>query len=233
MCVLTYIPRKNGLFIITHNRDEHILRPKAIPPKAQLLENEIVTYPIDPQGGGTWFAEHLDFVCCILNGAFHKHESLPPYRSSRGTIIFEFFKYKSVDVFLQKFDPKGLEPFTFVVFDLKNKQIYQLVWDEQIFHCHHIDGTKPQIWSSSTLYNEEIKSTRKKIFNQFATIEPTAQQVIDFHKINVDNDLRKSFFVNIDDQIKTVAITQVSGKYGRKTLEYLPFYERSKALLYS
>jgi uncharacterized protein with NRDE domain len=70
MCVLTYIPQSDGRIAITHNRDEHIQRPAAIPPQAYLIGNQEVTYPKDPIGGGTWFAHNEDWVVCLLNGAF-------------------------------------------------------------------------------------------------------------------------------------------------------------------
>jgi uncharacterized protein with NRDE domain len=225
MCVLTYIPHSDGRVSITHNRDENILRPEALPPKTYRIGNEQVTFPKDPQGGGTWFAVHDNWVLCLLNGAFEAHVSQPPYRASRGTIINDFFQYSDNQQFIQQFSPIGYEPFTLLIFNLEEKKVQQLVWDEQILHIHNLDSTKPHIWSSSTLYNTRIKNTRKQIFQQFASIKPTTFQIIDFHKMNIDNDLHKSFFVNINDTIKTVAITQVSGRQANLKLVYKPFYD--------
>ena len=226
MCVLTYIPHADGRVTITHNRDENILRPEAIPPQAYRIENEIVTFPKDPQGGGTWFAVHDNWVLCLLNGGFEAHESRAPYKESRGTIITKFFQNADNQQFIQKFSPIGYEPFTLVIFNLKEKKVQQLVWDEQILHIQNLDSKKPYIWSSSTLYNAAIKGTRKRIFEQFSSIKPTTFQIVDFHKMNIDNDLHKSFFVNINDKIKTVAITQVSGRQGTMKMKYQAFYEK-------
>ncbi len=229
MCVLTYIPQKSGLVTITHNRDEHISRPEAVPPQAYSVGNETVIFPKDPQGGGTWFAVHQDWVCCLLNGAFEAHLSQPPYRTSRGTIITSFLQYLDIQCFSAHFNFDGIEPFTFLVFNLKEKKIYQLVWDEKILQIVHLDATKEHIWSSSTLYSSKIKSTRKQIFQQFASIRPSAKQIIDFHKVNINNDLHQSFFVNINDKIKTVAITQVTGRHGNMKMNYLSFYEKTSS----
>ena len=226
MCVLTYIPHADGRVTITHNRDEHILRPEAIAPQAYRIGNEIVTFPKDPQGGGTWFAVHDDWVLCLLNGGFQTHESNAPYKESRGKIITNFFQYADNQQFIQHFSPIGYEPFTLVIFNLKEKKVQQLVWDEQILHIHNLDGAKPLIWSSSTLYNTNVKAMRKRIFEQFSTIKPTTFQIVDFHKMNIDNDLHKSFFVNINDKIKTVAITQVSGRQATMKMKYQAFYEK-------
>ncbi len=228
MCVLTYIPHADGRVTITHNRDEHILRPKALPPQSYWIGKEEVTFPKDPQGGGTWFAGHKDWVCCLLNGAFEAHTSQPPYRASRGIIITDFFQYADIQDFIKRFEPRGIEPFTFVAFDLKSKKIYQLVWDERVLQIRHLDPTQAHIWSSSTLYNTSIKATRAQIFKQFASIKPTHQQIVDFHKVNINNDLHKSFFVNINDKIKTVAITQVTGRHGTMKLRYQTFYDEHK-----
>ncbi len=226
MCVLTYIPHADGRVTITHNRDEHISRPKALPPQNYLIGNEQVSFPKDPQGGGTWFAVHQDWICCLLNGAFEAHLSQPPYRVSRGTIITGFFQNPDIQDFIKRFEPQGIEPFTFLAFDLKSKKIHQMAWNEHILQIRHLDAEQTHIWSSSTLYNANIKATRAQIFKQFAGIKPTQQQVVDFHKVNIDNDLHQSFFVNINEKIKTVAITQVTGRHGAMKLRYMPFYDK-------
>jgi hypothetical protein len=223
VCVLTYIPQSDGRIAITHNRDEHILRPTAIPPQAYSIGNQEVTFPKDPQGGGTWFAHNDEWVVCLLNGAFEAHERKAQYRVSRGTVITEFFQNPDIQYFTSHFEPQGIEPFTMVLVHLTEKKLHQLIWDEQILHIRKLDASKPHIWSSSTLYNAKIKATRNIIFQQFAELKPTPLQIIDFHKTNIDNDLHKSFFVNINDTIKTVAITQIFSKKNKMKMRYLAF----------
>jgi hypothetical protein len=142
---------------------------------------------------------------------------------SRGTVITDFFQNADIQYFTSHFDPNGIEPFTMVAVNLIEKKLYQLIWDEQILHFTTLDNTKPYIWSSSTLYNAKIKATRNSIFQQFATLKPTPAQIIDFHKVNIDNDLHKSFFVNINGAIKTVAITQIFSKKNKMKMRYLAF----------
>ncbi len=228
MCVLTYIPHGKGHFTITHNRDENIHRPFALPPTSYVIDGETVVGPLDPQSGGTWFALHQDWVCCLLNGGFEKHQRKTAYRESRGTVIPSFFKYLDVAKFMYHFNAIGFEPFTLVVFNLKKLEVHQLVWDEHIFHCLRLDGQKPHIWSSSTLYSQEVKKGRQQLFDHFNTSHPNADQVLDFHQINRENDWRESLFVNIDDVIKTVAITQASGCYPNIKLRYKAFQEGGK-----
>lgn len=223
MCVLTYVPHGDKSVTITHNRDEHIQRPVAIPPKEYLIENQRIRFPKDPLGGGTWFASNDDWVVCLLNGAFEVHERKATYRESRGKIITGFFQNPDMQDFIERFDPIGIEPFTFVAFNLIQQQVYQMIWDEKVLHIMTLDATKPHIWSSATLYNQKIRTIRGKIFQQFCEEKPNSHQILDFHKVNIDNDLHKSFFVNINDVIKTVAITQISTQSHKIKMNYLAF----------
>lgn len=224
MCVLTYIPQANGSVSITHNRDEHIRRPVAIAPAWRPLGTGEAMYPLDPQGGGTWFALHQDWICCLLNGGFVRHTRKPEgYQTSRGQIILRFLEQGNAADFAQKFDPEGLEPFTLVTFDLAQRQLHQYVWDERIWHVHHLDAAQPAIWSSSTLYDTPVKSSRQHIFKQFMRQNPAPTQIFDFHKLHVKGDTGKSMFVNIDDAIKTVAITQVNGSHQNMRMRYESF----------
>jgi Transport and Golgi organisation 2 len=223
MCVLTYIPNKNGHITFTHNRDEHIMRPPAIPPARYAVGKTQAIYPKDPQSNGTWFALQEQWVCCLLNGGFVQHIRQPKYMASRGTVIPAFLKSGDTFEFMRMFDPVGFEPFTLIVFDLLRHQLLQFTWDEHIFHVHHLDSAQPHIWSSSTLYNLSIKTSRQRLFKQFLDIHPNTEQIFDFHSLHKD-DPSNSLFVNIEDNIKTVSITQVSGQYKDMVLYYRAFY---------
>ncbi len=224
MCVLTYIPHEGGQAIITHNRDEHILRPKAISPSSYLINERNVTFPKDPQSDGTWFATHQNWVCCILNGGFTNHVRKQNYRKSRGTIIPDFFQNPDIQDFIRRFDPDGIEPFTLLIFNLESKQVVQFVWDEFILNIQYLNPSIAHIWSSSTLYDAAVKSNRVSIFKRFLGTQPDVNQIMDFHALNIDNNPKNAFFVNLFDTIKTVAITQVSGKSNFLSLKYKDFY---------
>lgn len=223
MCVLTFIPHADGQFTLTHNRDEHVLRPAAWPPAAWFPEKTTAIFPKDPQGGGTWFALHDDWILCLLNGGFEKHVRKPPYSGSRGLVILQFLERPDFAVFEKKFDPTGLEPFTLVAFDLKNRALHQLVWDERMLHIRGLAADESHIWSSATLYDSRVRAARRRVFERFIQQKPTATQALDFHRLHSENDLGDSFFVNINDQICTVAITQASGRHGQMRLNYEAF----------
>jgi uncharacterized protein with NRDE domain len=223
MCVLTFIPLENGRVTITHNRDEHVSRDKALPPTEYFVGQERVLYPKDPKSEGTWFAVHQDWVCCMLNGGFEKHQSQPPYRQSRGQVILSFLDFLDINTFVSKFNAYGMEPFTFVSFDLKRQKIYQVIWDEKVLNLQSFSTKKPLIWSSVTLYDVKIRQMRSTLFEKFLASKPNNQSIFDFHRMNAKDSLGNGFFVNIDNRIQTVAITQVSGKFGEMDLKYTAF----------
>jgi uncharacterized protein with NRDE domain len=223
MCVLTYIPQSNGLVTITHNRDEHHTRPTALPPTEYVVGSEKVVFPKDPQGEGTWFAVHQDWICCMLNGAYQLHERKASYRQSRGQVILSFMQCLDIQIFVSKFDAYNMEPFTFIAFDLKRQKVHQVIWDEKTLNLQSLSEKTPYIWSSVTLYDSKIRAMRQQMFDQFLVNKPKAQAIFDFHQLNAKDSLGNGFFVNIDNRVHTVAITQVTGKYGEMELKYKDF----------
>jgi uncharacterized protein with NRDE domain len=224
MCVLTYIPHADGRLSITHNRDEHIHRPTALAPAWRPAGTGEALYPIDPQGGGTWFALHRDWVCCLLNGGFARHtRRAEGYRMSRGQVIPQLLAHSDVAAFARTFDPVGMEPFTLVLADLAHHKLHQYTWDERIWHVHHLDAGQPAIWSSSTLYDVPVKISRQQLFRQFLQQTPTPAQIFDFHTLHVKGDVSRGLFVNINDTIKTVSIIQANGTYQSMRMRYEAF----------
>jgi uncharacterized protein with NRDE domain len=209
MCTLTFIPDKSGKVVITHNRDEHFQRPVAVPPAVYPVSlSDTAIYPKDPQSSGTWFAMHTDWVCCMLNGGFERHQCVPPYKRSRGTVIPDFLSKLNMEVFTQQFDPLGMEPFTFVAYHIQSKVLHQLVWDEKALHWQKPNQTKPHMWCSATLYNSEVRRKRKQVFERFIGTSPDAEAVFQFHQLHAGEQQDEGFFVNINHQIHTVAIMQ-------------------------
>lgn len=218
MCILTFVPQKDNQICITHSRDESVLRPAAIPPSKYLIGNQHIRFPKDPQGGGTWFAQGQDWVLCLLNGAFEDHITKSTYRASRGTIIKDFFQYKDLNDFLCHFNANGLEPFTLVLFDIKNQKNHQLVWDEKVLNIQHFDAQKPHIWLSSTLYNNDLKKEKSKLFYDFLD---ASHDVIRYHNSHKFNHLEHQNPKRRIENIHTIAITQVKGSYEKLEMEYI------------
>lgn len=209
MCVLSYIPRPNGGFVLTNNRDENKARPKAILPQKFTLNNQVVVYPQDPQAMGTWIATSKNYTLCLLNGAFENHISQKPYAHSRGNVIISFFKNPTQ--FYTSFEPKGYENFTLYIINHFQKEIKRMVWDGKILHTKDLSYNKPQLWSSATLYSPKVIETRKKLFNIFLAkyIEPSNSEIFAFHTKTETGDIENDFIMQRPDGTHTQCVTQV------------------------
>lgn len=208
MCTVTYIPQENNQFILTSNRDEsperssqHIAR--------QSKNNIDLIFPRDKTAGGTWIAvANTDRVVCLLNGAFEKHKHRPPYRKSRGIMVLEFFDYPTANAFFKEYDFKGMEPFTMVI--LENEQLFEFRWDEKKVHITELDRSHPHIWSSSTLYNDEIKKKRKEWFAKWQLQnEFKLEQIFNFHKNAGEGNSDYDLVMNRNNIVQTVSITNI------------------------
>jgi uncharacterized protein with NRDE domain len=156
MCTVTYLPLGNDEFCLTSNRDE---TPSRQPMELYYDEANNLLFPKEPKHGGTWISASADNrLVCLLNGAFQKHKHEPPYRRSRGLVVLDYFEYGTTAQFVTNYYFDGIEPFTMVIVD--NGKLFDFRWDGAAKHLLELDPEKPHIWSSSTLYNDEIKNKR-------------------------------------------------------------------------
>lgn len=224
MCVLTYLPLQCEGFIVTHSRDEHSDRPKALPPRQYLLQQHLVIYPKDAQAGGTWIATSQEFTLCLLNGAFEKHQSAPPYRQSRGLVIPDFFEYNSVFDFVQHYDFKGIEPFTLIVIDAAGKyELSEIRWDAHDVTLTIKDNRLPHIWSSATLYPLAVRQEREHWFADWFLKNPDfeSDDILNFHLNGGTGDAHNDMKMNRNGQLLTQCITQIQrGTNHRYTITY-------------
>ena len=124
MCTVTYIPAKEKIFIAS-NRDEKSGRFPAIPPQEYEFVSGKVYFPKDKNAGGTWIAVHENGnAIVLLNGGFEFHESIPPYRKSRGLILLDLVQHDSPFDFFRSISLEDIEPFTLVIWQ-----------DNELFEC--------------------------------------------------------------------------------------------------
>lgn len=214
MCTLSYIPYNTGGFILTSNRDESVLREPALPPAVYPHQAFEVLYPKDPKGGGTWLASSSNqFTLCLLNGAFEKHIQHPPYRQSRGLVVTGFFDYNNVNDFVRDYSFTCIEPFTLIIIQHQLQlTIYELRWNGETVFMKIIDGTKPQIWSSVTLYEPEVIAARQNWFDDFLAVnaQPTLHDMLHFHHFGGVGNSATNILMNRDHILRTVSITAVT-----------------------
>lgn len=220
MCTVSFV-NNNGAAIITSNRDEKVSRPRAIVPVNYSHNGKNILYPKDSKAGGTWFAmDENGTVLVLLNGGITKHNPVLPYRKSRGLIVLEIIENDSPKDFWTHIDLYYIEPFTLVLYQEKN--LYELIWDG--FHkiTTKLDETQNHIWSSVTLYPEEIRRERANWFFDFLKDknEITALDMLDFHKNTHNDDVQNGLIINRENVMKTLSVTQVVTEQNKGTMKY-------------
>ncbi len=221
MCTVTFIPVKDKFFI-TSNRDEKARRKQAIPPKRYKHGDITLIYPKDADAGGSWIAMRNDGdAAVLLNGAFIKHIPMPPYKRSRGNIFLEVIagnmpvrKFLRIDLF-------NIEPFTLILFEDNN--LYECRWDGNKKYCKQLENYRPHIWSSATLYDEEVVKKREYWFLKWLNKNPnpTQQDILHFHQFAGDGDKHNDLRVNRDGKLFTVSVTGIKLNAEKGTMRYL------------
>lgn len=220
MCTVTYIPTKNGC-IITSNRDEKTSREKALLPQEYNINGKKITFPKDPKAGGTWIAHTASKIVVLLNGAKEKHIKKEKYRKSRGLIVLELMSSKHTLSFWESIDLTNIEPFTIIVYE--NKSLFQLQWNEVIKSSEQFNENENHIWSSSTLYSNEIREQRKMWFTDFSKTKPnpTATEILDFHQFTESENKEFGLQINRNNTLKTISITQCVVENNVIKMQYL------------
>ncbi len=207
MCTVSFVSLQHSV-IITSNRDEHIQRKNAAAPAFHVLKNKKIIFPKDAKAGGTWFvACDNGVVAVLLNGAFVKHISKPPYRKSRGLILLEIIEADTSLDFFNEMNLDNIEPFTVILY--QPGRLHELRWDGNRKYQKLLDTSGNYIWSSATLYSDEVIEKRKNLFEQFISTEKkiSAQLIHDFHGYNQGDD-ENGFIINRQTGLKTFSITQ-------------------------
>ncbi len=208
MCTVSVVSY-NGKTIITSNRDEQVVRPSAIEPKNYVINNKNVIFPKDAKAGGTWYAVSEDgTVLVLLNGAAEKHQLKSSYRKSRGLIVLDLISSTSVLNAWKLIDLDGIEPFTLVLFS--NQKLHQLRWNEVEKEITLLNADQAHIWSSSTLYSNEVRQERATWFTTFLNqnTEISPQDMLRFHRYTESENQQHGLVINRGDALKTLSITQ-------------------------
>ena len=208
MCTVSFIYKGKTDFILTSNRDESISR-KTVIPKLYDEGSVLAVYPKDMVAGGTWIgASSQKRVLCLLNGAFEKHTREASYKKSRGVIVKELLAVVDVEQEIRDYNFNHIEPFTLVVADWNVElKLIELIWDGANVQITNLP-LKSKIWSSSTLYNNDIKVLREKWFSEFLSQNGSSKdELFYFHEYYGMGD--SMLDMKIDrGLLKTVSITQ-------------------------
>lgn len=231
MCTVTYLPLGNNNFILTSNRDETPFR-KTISPKEYEDDGVLLTYPKDELAGGTWIGlSEKKRLVCLLNGGFEIHERKASYKMSRGIIVKNILSSENGVDFINNFNFNDIEPFTLVFVDWENElNTYELVWDGVQKHFSKLNQ-EPKIWSSSTLYTQEMKQMRLNWFQDFLDNNQEFYQndIVAFH--NNDSLGTKETSVKMKRSfVETVSITSVKKEGLNVKMDYIDFVNSTNTM---
>lgn len=203
MCTVVFVPGNNKHYFASL-RDEDPKRAKATMPILQSDNNVMYLSPVDPVGGGTWIGvNETGYVIILLNGGFEKHQVAGPYLKSRGIIVKELLGAAMPVVDWMLMDMENIEPYTLVVWADNN--LFQLVWDGAAKHRIRLTTDTPHLWSSSTLYNNNIKTYRKELFENWMATAPEISKISVLNFFNAVSDNENGFIINRNERIKTLS----------------------------
>ncbi len=226
MCTVVFIPYE-GKYFMASLRDEHPDRGIAkLPVLSHSNPNKYIS-PIDPQGGGTWVGiNNAGSAIILLNGGFVNHVKKEHYKRSRGQIVTELLSVNHPIKLWNEIELENIEPFTLIVWSVST--LMQMVWDGEKKYQIQVDATKAQIWSSSTLYNENDKLDRQKKYDEWieSSNDKNGSSILEFF-INSDGK-NESVFIRNSQEIKTQSYTCIEiTKDLHNTIAYHDFITES------
>lgn len=230
MCTVTYIPSRQGC-LITSSRDESSTRPNAIMPGVYEHNGTKLIYPKDTRANGSWIAfTQTGSAAVLLNGAFAKHISKPPYRKSRGLVFLDIISNAQPEFCFLGMNLDNIEPFTLVLF--VNGFLFEARWDGQQKHFTQVDEKQNHIWSSVTLYTPAIINKRKEWFGTWLAENqhPAPATVFNFHRFAGDGDSNNSVLMNRDDEMLTVSITGIDLCMDAGTMQHYDLKQNTHSL---
>lgn len=212
MCTVTLVKTSPKGFILTSNRDEAIGR-KTLPIDFYEVSEKQLLFPKDEVAGGTWISvSDEQTMICLLNGGYKNHTKQNTYRHSRGVVVTDILSQNNLKEAMQAYNCENLEPFTLAGVDWNNElSFYELVWDGLTKHLRVLDTNATHIWSSSTLYTDEMKQYRRDWFADFKSEHKLSpENITTFHKTGgIGNDF---YDLKIKrGNLQTRSITQVVG----------------------
>ena len=223
MCTVTFLPLGNQGFVLTSSRDVGYQREKALAPQTYLKEGVSLHYPKDGKAGGTWIGtSRNNRLICLLNGGFKNHIQQKPYAKSRGFIVKELLRSIDLETGCMKIDLEEIEPFTITAVTWTDEQrLFEFVWDGRKRFFKKMDW-KPRIWSSSTLYTDEMKEMRRAWFLDWLSekeVNPTS--ILEFHEKAGIGDPEVDVMMK-RKKVGTVSITQVIESERKVNMSYFP-----------
>lgn len=221
MCTVTFIPAKGKIYF-TSNRDEKNWRMDAVSPTVYEFASGKILFPKDTNAGGTWIAAHENGNAIVfLNGGLVAHLPKPPYRKSRGLILLDLIEGATPYNSFLAIKLTNIEPFTAIIWD--DNHLFECRWDGKQKRSKLLDEQVPHIWSSVTLYDEEVISKRNAWFIDWlnSTSKPSQDDILHFHQFTGDGDSHNDLLMNRNDHVFTVSVTSLAITGLNASMKYL------------
>ncbi len=232
MCTVTYIKHNNQYFF-TSNRDENLNRQSALHPQKNVVGDFHLYYPKDPKGNGTWFCvKNNGSICILLNGAQKKHVSKGPYHKSRGLVVLELMVKQNIISGWDELNLENIEPFTIIAFS--DGKLNQLRWDGINKQTVLLNSDEAYIWSSATLYSDDMISQKKRMFEDFLTETSSnidGDRILAFHSTTKKEDIESESHTIAKELVITKNITQCIMTQKDFTLSHVDLLTEEKTIL--
>ncbi len=220
MCTVSFIPTADSYFI-TSNRDESPGRGSSGLISSHSHDKPHVYFPLDEISGGSWIAlADTGRVVCLLNGAYESFIPNPPYQLSRGQVVLEAVQTNELTNFIEAYNLEDIAPFTLLAFE--GSGFYELVWDGNKRYIRSLSKETPQIWSSATLYPEEVRKKRKLLFEVWIDQQEMygREEILQFHQL-ANGDPENDFIMNRNDIVRTLSITSIALERNKSSILHL------------
>jgi hypothetical protein len=208
MCTVTVVPG-NDEMIFTFNRDEHIGRTTAYFNQVKNVGHKNIYFTKDSKAGGSWFAvDDKGTIAMLFNGAFTPHTKKESYTKSRGLILLELISDKESLLFFEKYNLEGVEPFSIILYH--HKLLFRLVWNGTAKTIISLEKEKSHIFSSVTLYNDQVQQNRKQWLEFFISQKEviSAADMFSFHQNTQKEDAENGLIINRNSITCTMSISQ-------------------------
>jgi len=230
MCTVTFIPTDKANFVLTSNRDEAPFRETLLP-DFYVIDKTRMLFPKDKIAGGTWIGlSDKKRLVCLLNGGYQMHERKAEYRMSRGVVVKDMLSTTNVQELATDYDLKGVEPFTLIIIEWHEElKVHELVWDGVKKHFSVLPN-EPRLWSSASLYNDQMKAERQGWFKMFLKNQDlSAKAIKEFHKTGGEDNEE---YGTIMDRgfVKTTSLTQIEKANDAILMDYSDLVTKKSAL---
>ncbi|HAU68854.1 MAG TPA: hypothetical protein DCW52_10730 [Gammaproteobacteria bacterium] len=220
MCTLTWFTHDEG-YELFFNRDESVLRKRALLPN--ISEQEGVSYiaPTDADEGGTWIATNQKgYTICLLN--HYQFEQIKTYKDwiSRGKLVRDFADTDSLAQAQARFYAMDLHDYRafrmFIIGPAGGNRL--MVWDG---HAQRVELDVAQPKSSSSVDAQHVKALRKTNFQDLQLPSSSnTNDFIKFHRSHFPRASKESVCMH-RAEAQTVSLSHVSVCRNKTSFAYM------------